>query len=177
MKNSKFLIIMAVIAIAMIIVIGIYVLSTPSYDLGITGAIDIELLGEFKDFEIGVPQFESLRIKNLANSAWQIQISAFNIWGGGGFHPSGVTLKWKLEPLSSSLETVELYGHEGFTGYTGNRRIDLPARCEGILTFELTFTSAPAGYYSHWLHIDIYDPESVSDYWEWQNTINFEIVE
>jgi hypothetical protein len=56
------------------------------------------------------------------------------------------------------------------------KKIDLPAGYDGVLAFEMTFTKAPKGNYSHLLSIDIYDPQGEADVWEWQNTTSFAIT-
>ena len=173
MRNPKLLITAIGLSVA---ILGIYLLYATSNDLTTSGAIKIDLVEKGHNFEIGVPQVEQLHVTNLANRSWQIQISAFDIWGSGQLNPSDATLKWKLESVSPNFETVELYGHEGLIGYRDSQRIDLPARYDGILMFELTFTNAPEGTYSRLLNIDIYDPQGEADVWEWQNINNFSIA-
>ena len=141
-----------------------------------TAPIRIELFEKCQDFNLGLPQVEQFYLKNLANRPWQIEISAFDMWGSGALNPSGVTLKWKLESVSQSFVTVELHGHEGIIGCRDYQKIDLPAGYEGILAFELTFTNAPEGNYSRLLSINIYDPQGEADVWEWQNTTSFAIT-
>jgi hypothetical protein len=174
LRNSKLLI--AVAAALSVLIVGVYVLYAVSNYFSATAAIKIELVEKCQDFKIGLPQVEQLYLKNLANRPWQIEISAFDIWGSGSLDPSSATLKWNLENVSQSFETVELYSHEGLIGYRNYQKIDLPAGYDGVLAFELTFTNAPKGNYSRLLSIDIYDPQGEADVWEWQNTTTFAIT-
>ena len=102
MRNSKLLI--AVAAALSVLIVGVYVLYAVSNYFSATAAIKIELVEKCQDFKIGLPQVEQLYLKNLANRPWQIEISAFDLWGSGALDPSGATLKWKLGSFSESFE-------------------------------------------------------------------------
>jgi hypothetical protein len=172
MRNLKPLISVTIVSA---LIVSIFLLYANSNDLDEMSAVKIDLVESYQDFEIGVPQIEQLHVKNLANRSWQIEISEFDIWGSEGLDPLGTTLKWKLESVSQSFETIKTIEHEGLIANVDYQKIDLPSSYDGVLAFELTFNNASKGNYSRLLTIGIYDPQGEADVWQWQSTTNFEI--
>ena len=83
MRNSKLLI--AVAVTVTVLIVG--VLYAASNYFSATVAIRIELVEKCQDFKLGLPQVEQFHLKNLANRPWQIEISAFDLWGSGALDP------------------------------------------------------------------------------------------
>jgi len=172
-RNSKLIISVTIVSA---LIVSIFLLYSTSNYFDAMGAIKIDLVKSYQDFEIGVPQIEQLNVKNLANRSWQIEISEFDIWGSEGLDPSGATLKWKLESVSPTFATIKTCEHEGLIAYKDYQKIDLPSNYDGVLAFELIFNNAPKGNYTRLLTISIYDPQGEADVWQWQSTTNFAIT-